>query len=150
MIYDRWISNRPNQDEADAVMWIKHIAHRFGCRIDLHRFVRADEPGFFHSHVALAFRYVRIGGYVEEIYDVQQQRPAGEVIWRPGSFGFIRPGFVHRVSSLLNGDSYSVWIRGRVTHPVRLYGAGIEEAFAGSPYLIRLPDGGFENSQFND
>lgn len=148
--WDRWISNEPDSDERAAVMWMRHVAHRWGRRIDVHKFVQADAPGFFHSHVANAIRMVVAGGYVEEVYDVVAQRPCGEVVWRPGSFGIVRPGFVHRVARLLKGPSFSIWFRGRVTHPIRIYGEGVERAFAGSPFLIRLPDGGYENSQFND
>jgi hypothetical protein len=44
--------------------------------------------------------------------------------WRPGMIGVIRPEYSHRIHSLLNGPSFSLWLRGRNLHPIHLRGSG--------------------------
>lgn len=129
-------------------------------RADLHEFVAADAPGCYHSHIANAVRIVLAGGYVEEVLETgeccvggtpvsefccgfprRRQRRFKQRI-EPGHIGLIRPGFIHRVDSLLAGPSLSLWLRGRVTHAVRLYGEEYERRFVNNPAYIQLTDGG--------
>lgn len=117
--WHRWIGNRPGGDVDTAVMFIRHLAHRWGRRIDLHRFVRADDPGCYHTHPATAIRIVLWGGYVEEVWPSLHQE-----LWLPGDVGIVTPGHCHRICRLADGPSYSLWLRGPITHDVELRGSG--------------------------
>lgn len=100
-------------------MYIKRLASWRGYRLDLHKFVRADDSGCFHTHPAKALRFVLYGGYVEQV------ESGGLFVWGVGDVGIIRPEFCHRVHAILNGRvSYSLWIRGPITHDVELRGNG--------------------------
>jgi len=126
--WDEWrgsLDGRPT-------LWIKRLLYMpiwrrtgkwLGCRVDLHKFIAADDPGCFHSHPAWAIRIVLWGGYDEEIFAVGH----GGVFktWLPGGIGIIRPAFAHRIAGLVNGRvSYSLWLRGPVVAPVLLLGSG--------------------------
>lgn len=115
MNWDEWrgsLDGRPT-------MHIRRLAKVRGRRADLHKFVRPDDPGCFHTHPAPAIRVVLWGGYVEELEDGRL------VTWQPGDFGLVRPELCHRVHSLLNGKvSYSLWLRGQVCADVALRGPG--------------------------
>lgn len=105
------------------VMQIKHLLKVYGCRADLHHMIRADERDCFHTHPAFAIRVVLAGGYVEEVY------PGGHFqAWAPGDIGIIKPDFCHRIEYVTDQTkgSYSLWLRGRITHDVELYGRGWE------------------------
>lgn len=100
-------------------MWIKTIGSLGNWRIDLHKFVGADDPGCFHTHPAKALRLILYGGYVEQIFG------HGSRVWLPGDIGIVKPELCHRVASLINNRvSYSLWIRFKVTHEVKLKGYG--------------------------
>lgn len=97
-----------------------------GCRVDLHKFIDADDAECFHSHPAYAIRIVLWGGYVEE------ERSGMLHVWKPGMVGLVRPEFAHRVSGLLNGRvSYSLWLRGPICAPVKLLGDGWPQEYRG-------------------
>lgn len=116
--WDEWrgsLDGRPT-------MWIKRLLRLGRWRVDLHKFVGADDPGCFHTHPAYAIRIVLWGGYEEELLTppVPYFR-----IWAPGNVGLIVPRYCHRVSRVLNGRaSYSLWLRGTPKHDVRLLGDG--------------------------
>lgn len=94
-------------------------------RLDLHKFVGADDPGCFHSHPAWAVRWVLRGGYLEEPYAPENTSGWRELIaLRPGTIGIIRPAFAHRVHKLRNGPSYSLWLRGPICADMKLLGDG--------------------------
>jgi hypothetical protein len=100
-------------------MLIFHLARWGDWRLDLHKFIGADDPECFHTHPATAWRLVLAGGYVEQLASGR------EVAWRPLRAGKVSPELSHRVVRLLNGRwSYSLWLRGPKTHPVALEGAG--------------------------
>lgn len=103
LTFDKW---RGSFDGRPA-LWIKKLVRAFGCVVQLHKFVRADDPGCFHSHPAWAVRIILRGGYVEET-------PDGKLIkWLPGNIGIIAPAFEHRICCLLNErESWSLWLRG--------------------------------------
>ncbi|WP_421792780.1 hypothetical protein [Hyphobacterium sp.] len=108
--------------DGTVVMWIRNLFRFSGWRVDLHKFVAADMEGCFHSHPARAFRIVLRGGYIEELYGkrgLEELRVCG-----PGFFGFVYPETVHRIDHLLNGPSWSLWIRWPKTHEVKLLGDG--------------------------
>jgi hypothetical protein len=115
MNWDQWVGSLDGR----PVMLIKRLARAFGRRIDLHKFIRSDDVGCFHTHPARAIRIVFWGGYVEEFED-------GTLVWRmPGHVGFIRPETSHRVHALLDGrSSWSLWLRGRCRHGIELRGPG--------------------------
>lgn len=110
-----WVSSYEGVGEEMAVLWVKNVVHLFHCRIDYHSIVRADKPNNFHSHPAWAIRWVRKGGYVEEVVDPFTGEHYFEFI-RAGHIGIIGPNFRHRVDRLLNEDtpSESWWFRGPV------------------------------------
>ena len=52
MRWDEWrgsIDGRPS-------MLVKRLFERWGYRIDLHKFIRADDPSCYHTHPATAVR----------------------------------------------------------------------------------------------
>lgn len=92
-------------------------------RLDLHKFVRADDAGCFHTHPAWAIRVPFWGGYSEEIF--KGGMGGFYKVWLPLDIGIVSPKFAHRVSGLLNGRvSYSLWLRGPICADVELVGEG--------------------------
>lgn len=117
------------------VLWVRHVLRGFGCRVDIHKMVAADDAACFHTHPARAIRIILWGGYVEETIDGYLRR------WRPGMAGVVRPDFCHRVAELSNGRaSYSLWIRFRKTAKVHLRGEG----WARQPQTYRDPNTAIE------
>lgn len=117
MKWDEWIGSLDGR----PTMWTKNLVRAFGCRVDLHKMVGPDDPGCFHTHPAHALRLVLRGGYLEEVFG------RGLVRWAPGSIGLVRPTLAHRVDRLPRGVSYSLWIRFRKTHKIKLVGSGWAE-----------------------
>lgn len=121
--WDRWIGH---SKQGPIVMLIKELWKDQGCHVDLHRMVGVDMPGCFHTHPALAIRWVREGGYVEELFF--RDKPSELVERKPGYVGVVQPYTCHRIHELLNGSySESLWLRGPVTHPIWLRGPGWPE-----------------------
>jgi hypothetical protein len=110
--WDEW---RGSFDGRPAML-IKRLFSWRGYRVDLHKFVRGDDPECFHTHPATAIRIVLWGGYVEEV------ERGKFVTWKPGRVGIVRPALCHRVASLLRESSYSLWLRGPVTAKVEIRG----------------------------
>lgn len=101
--FDEW---RGSIDGRPALL-IKKFVRLFGCVAQIHKFVRADDPGCFHTHPAYALRIILRGGYVEELGSGERKT------WRPGMIGIVPPHLEHRIDSLLNGrESWSLWLRG--------------------------------------
>jgi len=98
----------------------KTLFRAFGCKICIHKFVAADDEGCFHTHPATAVRIILKGGYTEQL------ERGGYFYWFPGDIGIVRPDLSHRTAGLMLGNSYSLWIRGQITHKVELRGAGWE------------------------
>ena len=118
MKWDEWrgsIDGRPS-------MLVKRLFDRWGYRIDLHKFIRSDDPGCFHTHPATAVRVILWGGYVEQI-----DSRLGFYKWRAlraGRIGVVQPELCHRIDRLLNGRcSYSLWLRGRKRAKIEIVGA---------------------------
>lgn len=114
MKWDEWrgsLDGRPT-------MWIKRLGKMLGCRLDLHKFVRADDRDCFHTHPAWAIRAILWGGYIEQLWQGEPR------IWSPGSIGIVRPQHCHRVDALLGKASYSLWLRGPVVAKVERRGRG--------------------------
>jgi hypothetical protein len=136
MKWDEWrgsLDGRPT-------FWLKRLLYIpvwkragkwLGCRVDLHKFVGADDFDCFHSHPAYAIRIILWGGYVEEVHDEATYNPFGFCAlktWRPGMVGLVPPKMAHRVHSLRNKRvSYSLWLRGPIVAPVKLIGDGWPE-----------------------
>lgn len=129
MKWDEWrgsLDGRPT-------MWIKRLLRiplyrsrgRWrSIRLDLHKMVRPDDEGCYHTHPAWAIRLPLWGGYIE-----QKHTPGTTIKWcywrRPLEISIVRPRFCHRVDSLLNGRvSYSLWLRGPIIADVELHGDG--------------------------
>jgi hypothetical protein len=113
-----WVGNFNDE----AVMRVYILIDCFGYRVDLHRIVKADKLGCFHSHPATAYRFVLWGGYAEEVWvsphlSYTHGIPAG--FW-----GRVTPDYIHRIEYLPSGSSWSLWFRGRVVAPIRLVGNG--------------------------
>ncbi len=114
-----WYWNINNKDGV-PVFKITHLLHLCGCRIDLHKVVKVDDEGWFHSHPAWAVRIILWGGYEEEVLD-QAFDCTYRVVWWPGRVGIVRPELTHRFNYLLNGrSSYSLWLRGPCNYDVDL------------------------------
>jgi hypothetical protein len=114
----------------------KRAGKWLGCRVDLHKFIGADDDGCFHSHPAWAVRIILWGGYSEEIF--KGGMGGFYRTWFPGDIGIIRPEFAHRVQGLVNGrSSYSLWLRGPICADVKLLGDGWPD---GAPTIS--PQGG--------
>lgn len=130
----KWDDWRGSFDGRPTMLIKRLLGSSHGYRIDLHKFVRADDPECFHSHPAKALRLILWGGYVEEIMSKEEQRIGSDsslsvllrefVSRRPGGLSFIRPEFVHRLSCLLKGPSYSLWVRGPIRAKIELHGTG--------------------------
>lgn len=112
----RWSEWRGSFDGRPS-LWIKKLLSACGCVAQLHMFVRADDPGCFHSHPAFAVRIIVAGGYVEELAN-------GRLVkWKPGRVGLVRPDLEHRIHSLLNGNrSWSIWLRGPKVAKIKVRG----------------------------
>lgn len=138
----QWTEWRGDFD-GNPTMWIMPLVRWRGRRLDLHKFVKPDMPGCYHTHPARAIRIPLWGGYVEEILHSATRLDTGSSIvslntgndwrfwpvewktWRPGMVGLVHPELAHRIESLRNGRvSYSLWIRGRKTHKTELRGPG--------------------------
>lgn len=115
MEWDEWIGSLDGR----PTMWVKHLFCHFGCHIDLHKMVKADDPDCFHTHPAYAVRIILRGGYAEE---VEGQKWWND--WLPGMVGIVRPSLCHRVAGLQHDESYSIWIRFRKIAPIELRGEG--------------------------
>jgi len=103
-------------------MLIKRLFEFAGRRVDLHKFVRADDEGCFHTHPATAIRIVLWGGYVEQI-NHGDHMPFTYRTLRPGSVSVVKPDLCHRIDQLRNGRcSYSLWLRGKKTAQVEIRG----------------------------
>jgi hypothetical protein len=101
--FDEW---RGSFDGRPA-LFIKKLVRAFGCVVQLHKFVRADDEGCYHTHPAWAMRLILKGGYVEELGD------GTRISWPPGMVGLVAPALEHRIHSLLDDrSSWSLWIRG--------------------------------------
>ena len=139
--WDFWVTNNSSDSSEDAVLWSKNLVHILGCRLDLHKIVRSDQPNVFHSHPANAIRVVLWNGYCEEILEkvcctgvegievdefcCGRPKAKQSLVFRlPGHVGLVRPGFIHRINNLFDGSSYSLWFRGRVRHPIEMYTIG--------------------------
>jgi hypothetical protein len=120
-----WVGNFNDE----VVMQVYILIDCFGCRVDLHRIVRADKLGCFHTHPATAYRFVLFGGYVEEVWLSPHRGYMNEI--RPGFFGRVTPDYTHRIEYLLSDSSWSLWFRGRVVAPIRLVGNGWPAKFQG-------------------
>lgn len=124
MKWDHWVG--PTDHEYHAVMYIKTLFTFRGWKYQLHKMVQHDRAGCFHTHPARAFRLVLWGGYWEQ---TTGRLVGGEPALclspcGPGFFGWVTPEYTHRVASLMGKVSYSLWIRGPITHDIRLVGPG--------------------------
>ncbi|WP_200962385.1 hypothetical protein [Pseudovibrio sp. POLY-S9] len=107
---------RGSQEEGPSLL-IKRLVSFLGCKIQLHKFVRADNEGAFHTHPAWAIRVVLQGGYVEELGTGELRE------WKPGNIGIVRPELEHRIHKLRNGYvSYSLRLRGPKVRNIKLRG----------------------------
>lgn len=71
-----------------------------------------------HNHAAAAIRIPLKGGYREEW--IRPDGSIGERVWRPGMIGYVPTTMFHRIIELLDGDSWSLWLRGVVTSDLYL------------------------------
>lgn len=92
----------------------------------LHKIVRPDKELCWHTHPAVAYRFILRGGYAEEVAFRAGDKwfQARVNLWLPGDFGRVAPDLCHRVDWLPHAESWSLWLRGPRTHPVYLNGRG--------------------------
>ena len=115
MVWDKvtWsIEHRP-------VMYSKTLLSWRGRRIDLHKIVGEDGEGMFHSHPARAIRIILRYSYYEQLLDGTIKK------WKAGMIGVVNPELTHRIHRV-GEPCYTLWIRGRTTQKVRLFGYGQE------------------------
>lgn len=119
MNWDEWVGSSDGRPAMLTKKFFKRICDRLGWQIAIHKFLRGDDPGCFHSHPALAIRLILWGGYYEELYGEQVQE-----VWKAGRVGLVRPETFHRVDKLYHKDrpSYSLWIRFKKAHEIRIQG----------------------------
>lgn len=114
-----WKANPYTNKAGETVFFMRNLFKFRGWTIRIHKFTHADDPGCFHSHPAVAYRLILWGGYVEERLE---QRGNEQVhvfrFWKPGQWGKVPPELTHRIHVLIDGPSYSLWIRGPITHKV--------------------------------
>lgn len=96
----------------------KDLFSKDGYKITLHKMIAADDSECFHSHPATAIRWIVKGGYVEELYDGRKKNIL------EGSISIVRPNTKHRIHSLIEDESISLWIRSPKTHEIELMGSG--------------------------
>jgi hypothetical protein len=113
MGWDEWrgsVDGRPS-------MYIKRLISFRGYRLDLHKMVRADDEGCFHTHPALAIRFVLWGGYVEQFPNMDT------ISWGVGAFGLVRPQLNHRIHRIKNNvSSFSLWLRWPKSDSIKITG----------------------------
>lgn len=121
----KWDRTVGEAEDGLPVLYIKHLVHLFGMRIDLHK-IRAKDPNdVFHSHPATAIRLILKNGYWEEVPESFVRN--GQKYFRWGGrgsnrIGIVRPGFVHRIFAAgPRYPAYSLWFRGRITHDIHIY-----------------------------
>lgn len=115
----RWWSEWVGGFDGRPTMWVTPLFAWRGWRVDLHKFVRGDDPGCFHTHPAWAFRLVLHGGYVEELESGENRW------WFTGSFGIVRPSLSHRIErTCFAKPCYTLWIRGPKVARIELRGPG--------------------------
>lgn len=100
------------------VMYVKRLVNICGWRIELHKITRKDQPDCYHTHPYNAWRWVLIGGYVEEMEDRR------EFMRQPFYFGRVTHDWCHRVNSLLGSVSYSLWFHGPSKYKIERRGKG--------------------------
>lgn len=121
----KWYEWRYNKDNKKPVFYIKHLVKLFGCRIDIHKMVNADDLECYHSHPAHAIRVILWGGYWEEWLENEEINIHRLKEWKPFRIGWVKPSFSHRIEKIRNCKaSYSLWIRFRKTSEVKLVGSG--------------------------
>lgn len=124
-LFERGYSFQVGSHKDHPALWIKNLLYLRGRRLDFHAIVRADEEGCFHTHPATAIRVILRGGYMEEMLD---EGAHNRLIARhPGHVGIVRPEMCHRIHRLLNGPSYSLWLRGQIVADTLLKGTGWHE-----------------------
>jgi len=106
-------------------LWYDRKAQKWrSIRVDIHKFIRPDDEGCFHSHPAYAIRVPFWGGYVEELWNPMYYPVRDMMYWWPISVGIVTPGLVHRVHRLMKTVSFSLWIRGPICTDGHLIGPG--------------------------
>lgn len=131
-------------------MLIRRLLSLGRWRLDLHKFIRADDENCFHTHPAKAFRLILWGGYIEErkpsaaafgyrllgfsaddaVKFIRSEGPTlGDdslrtfVMVKPAWFDLVRPEYCHRIHALRNGrSSYSLWLRGPKVAEIEIHG----------------------------
>lgn len=112
--------------EGEITMLIRHIFSFMGYKLDLHKFIAADQATCFHTHPANAIRLIIWGGYTEQIQHDSQYFPNAYFYtkkqWIVGDIGLIKPGLCHRIDTIRRKVSYSLWFRFPKTHDIKIFG----------------------------
>lgn len=119
----KWDTHVINDPTVGPVLAIKYLLRTRWLEVRLHKVIQPDEPEKFHSHPAYAVRVILSGGYQEALYKPDRKGRLFRT-WRPGHVGLVTPSYTHRLHKLLNGPSYSLWLRGPRIRPVFLRGQG--------------------------
>lgn len=119
----RWDEWKGSLDGRPA-MYIKRLFKLGGYSAELHKFVRPDDKGCFHTHSSYAVRIILWGGYFEE--EVLSSGCAVE--WKPLRVGAVSPDYCHRVSALRGKVSYSLWLKGPKVKDALRVGSGWPDA----------------------
>lgn len=84
-------------------------------RVNLNK-IAATPDEIFHSHPGTAIRIILKGGYREHEWRADGKHVPH--VWYPGDVGIVPPTYRHRIYELLDGPSYSLWLRGPVTNDI--------------------------------
>lgn len=136
--WHKWITSH---DDNTPTMW----THRFfevpwgpwrGWKVELHKMVKPDAVGRYHTHPYKAYRRILWGGYIEQGYIQLTDGETLEPLYtrHPGFSSWIYPDTCHRIAGLLGRASYSLWVSGLRTHEVKLKGDGWSQDFV--PYSL--------------
>lgn len=123
MKWDEWRGDL----KGNPTFFSKHLFTLFNWRFSIHKFVQADAPNCFHSHPAIAYRFILWGWYWEQL--AFEFDDYGNCIgsyfykFRKWKFGKVYPDTIHRIEKV-KVPTYTLWIRGPKTHEILLKGKG--------------------------
>lgn len=97
----------------DGTLYLRRftLLKLFGWKLLLHRIARPDYSRELHDHPWSFITVVLRGGYVEQVESLDGEWAQFRAN-RPGRVRFNRLPFPHRVTELINGDSWSLVIHG--------------------------------------
>lgn len=116
--WNRWVGR---SDAGPPIMWMRKLFTLGQWSFFLHLIVGTDHLDCYHTHPATAYRLILWGGYCEELEDDKERVYSR---WLPLRFGKVTPDLSHRIHRVYGRRCLTLWIRGPVTHKIKLRGEG--------------------------